>query len=78
MELKKKVEMVQDLRIIDDVFFEVFAQDIPACQEILRTILEDDQLIVKDVITKQQSESIWPLRETGCSVCPWRWNKMQY
>ena len=59
MELKKKVEMVQDLRIIDDVFFEVFAQDIPACQEILRTILEDDQLIVKDVIVQSSNRNLY-------------------
>ena len=37
--LKEKEEKVKDLRPIDDVFFEVFASDIPACQEILRTIL---------------------------------------
>lgn len=48
MELQEKVGRVQELRLLDDVFFEVFAEDIPACQEILRTILEDDQLIVDD------------------------------
>ena len=41
MDLQEKVKRVQEFRLIDDVFFEVFAEDIPACQEIIRTILED-------------------------------------
>ena len=48
--LEEKVEKVKDLRPIDDVFFEVLAGDIPFCQEMLRILLEDENLVVKDVI----------------------------
>lgn len=47
--LEEKVEKVKDLRPIDDVFFEVLADDIPFCQEMLRILLEDENLVVKDV-----------------------------
>ena len=40
--LEEKVEKVKDLRLIDDVFFEVLADDIPFCQEMLRILLEDE------------------------------------
>ena len=42
-----------------NVFFEVFASDIPACQEILRTIIEDDDLIVNDVIVQSSERNIY-------------------
>ena len=48
--LEDKVEKVKDLRPIDDVFFEVLADDIPFSQEMLRILLEDENLVVKDVI----------------------------
>mgnify|MGYP000582942432 FL=1 len=48
--LEEKEEKVKDLRPIDDVFFEVLADDIPFCQEMLRILLEDENLVVKDVI----------------------------
>lgn len=44
--LAEKKERVKKLRPIDDVFFEVLADDLEVCQEILRTILKDDRLIV--------------------------------
>lgn len=40
--LAEKRERIKKLRPIDDVFFEVLADDLEVCQEILRTILEDD------------------------------------
>ena len=39
--LEQKKRKVQDFRPIDDVFFEVLANDVPFCEELLRTILED-------------------------------------
>lgn len=42
--LQEKFEKVKDFRPIDDVFFEVLAQNKEVCQEILRVILEDDGL----------------------------------
>jgi len=44
---KEKLEKVRDLRPIDDVFFEVLAQNKGVCQEILRTIMEDSQLTIQ-------------------------------
>ena len=48
MNQKEKIEKIKEFRLIDDVFLEVFASDIPACQEILRTILEDEKLTVNE------------------------------
>ena len=59
MELQEKVRRVQEFRLMDDVFFEVFAKDIPACQEILRTILEDDGLIVEEVIVQSSERNLY-------------------
>ena len=59
MDLQEKVKRVQEFRLIDDVFFEVFAEDIPACQEIIRTILEDPELIVHDVIVQSSRRNLY-------------------
>ena len=59
MNQKEKIEKIKEFRLIDDVFFEVFASDIPACQEILRTILEDEKLIVNDVIVQSAERNIY-------------------
>ena len=57
--LEEKLEKVKDLRPIDDVFFEVLAQNKNVCQEILRTILEDDALIVEDVVTQSSERNLY-------------------
>ena len=64
--LAEKRERVKKLRPIDDVFFEVLADDLEVCQEILRTILKDDRLIVGKVST------------AGCPVYTWGWQSMRY
>lgn len=56
MEMKK---LVTEYRLIDDVFFEVFAKDLLACQEILRTILEDQELVVKEVIVQSDERNLF-------------------
>lgn len=56
---KEKLERVKELRPIDDVFFEVLAQNRSVCQEILRVILEDDKLIVEDVIVQYSNRNIY-------------------
>ena len=58
MTLEEKIEQVKNFRPIDDTFFEVMADDIGVCQEMLRIILEDEKLIVKDVIVKYASDLI--------------------
>lgn len=55
----EKKARVAKLRPIDDVFFEVLAQNPKVCQEILRVILEDDKLVVNDVITQNSERNIY-------------------
>lgn len=55
----EKKAKVEPFRPIDDVFFEALAQNPKVCQEILRVILEDDKLIVKDVITQCSERNIY-------------------
>ena len=55
--LEEKIEQVKNFRPIDDTFFEVLADDIGVCQEMLRIILEDEKLIVKDVIVQRVRET---------------------
>ena len=56
---EEKKEQVQNFRPIDDVFFEVLADDKEVCQEILRTILEDNALIVEEVIVQRSIKNIY-------------------
>lgn len=57
--LEEKIERVKDLRPIDDVFFEVLASKKEVCEEILRTILEDNRLVVKDVIVQSSERNLY-------------------
>lgn len=59
MNLQEKQEKVKDLRPIDDVFFEVLAKNTSVCQEILRVILEDNDLIVIQVITQNSERNLY-------------------
>ncbi len=59
MTLQEKQEKVKDLRPIDDVFFEVLARNLLVVQEILRTILEDEKLIVNDVIVQSSERNLY-------------------
>lgn len=49
------VKEAKNLRIIDDVLFRLISTREDACQEILRTLLDDDKIIVKSV-TAQKTE----------------------
>lgn len=57
--LKEKEKKVRDLRPIDDVFFEVLADNTEFCQEMLRLILEDDKLVVVDVIVQSSDRNLY-------------------
>lgn len=59
MTLDEKKEQVKDFRPIDDVFFEVMANDPEVCEEILRVILEDSALIVESVIVQNSEKNIY-------------------
>lgn len=57
--LEQKKRKVQDFRPIDDVFFEVLANDVLFCEELLRTILEDQKLVVNDVIVQSSEKNMY-------------------
>ena len=59
MTLEEKIEQVKNFRPIDDTFFEVMADDIGVCQEMLGIILEDEKLIVKDVIVQSSKRNLY-------------------
>lgn len=59
MTAEEKIAQVKNFRLIDDVFFEVFAEDKEACQEILQVILEDDGLTVLDVVVQSSKRNIY-------------------
>lgn len=44
--MKKEQETAQNLRLIDDSLFRMVASDVEVCQEILRTLLDDNDLVV--------------------------------
>lgn len=57
--IEEKKRKVQDFRPIDDAFFEVLADDANFCQEMLRIILDDDELAVEDVIVQNSARNIY-------------------
>ena len=59
LSLEEKLERVKNFRPIDDVFFEVLAENKEVLEEMLRTILEDSGLIVLDVITQHSARNIY-------------------
>jgi len=57
--LEEKFAKVRDLRPIDDVFFEVLASEKAVCEEILRTIMEDPQLVVENVEVQNSLRNLY-------------------
>jgi predicted transposase/invertase (TIGR01784 family) len=55
---KKTVREAKNLRIIDDVLFRLMIEQDGVCQEILRTLLDDEELIVKSVKAQEQEVSL--------------------
>ena len=56
---EEKSRKVKPLRPIDDVFFEVLADDLGVCEEILQTILEDAGLRVTDVVVQSSQRNLY-------------------
>ena len=54
-----KFTRIRNFRPIDDPFFEALAMDPEVCQEMLRTILEDDELIVEEVRTQESIRNLY-------------------
>ena len=70
--IQEKLERVQDFRPIDDVFFEALAQNKEVCQEILRVIMEDKELIVESVITQCSENNLYGRSvrlDALCTLC---------
>lgn len=59
LSFEEKKAKVEDLRVIDDVFFECLAQDKDVDTEILRTILEDPDLQVVDVVVQSDQRNLY-------------------
>ena len=59
LKANRSEEQVKNFRPIDDTFFEVLADDIGVCQEMLRIILKDEKLIVKDVIVQSSERNLY-------------------
>ena len=57
--MKEKLDIIQKLTLMDDIFFEAFAQDQEAVQEMLRVILEKPNLIVKEVRTQDAFSNLY-------------------
>ena len=55
-ELLKRVRL---LRPIDDILFEVLIEDKALCEELLRIVLEDAQLLVKEVIPQKSERNLF-------------------
>lgn len=56
---EQKIANIQKLRPIDDIFFEVLARNPRVCEEMLRTILEDKELVVESVITQMSERNLY-------------------
>ncbi len=58
----------------------MFAEDKAACEEILRTILEDDGLTVIDVVVQSSERNLYgrSVRLDGRPVYPWKWGKSKH
>lgn len=56
---QEKIEDIKKLRLIDDLFFEAFAENKEAIEEVLRVILEDELLSVVDVITQSSGRNLY-------------------
>ena len=56
-EREKVLEIVQELNIIDDTFFQKMAEDIGFCEEMISTILEQ-KVIVKSVVQQNSIQNL--------------------
>ena len=56
---KETLEKIKPLRIIDDALFRLMASRKDVCQEILRTLLDDDNLVVIDVTPQNEMISLF-------------------
>ncbi|MCH5267404.1 MAG: PD-(D/E)XK nuclease family transposase [Lachnospiraceae bacterium] len=55
---EEQEKQIQQFRPIDDAFFRVLADDVKFCQEILRVILQDNELTVQSVTTQKDVKNL--------------------
>ena len=58
LNLEKQKQIIQQLKPIDDAFAEKLFEDIPVCQEVLATILEDPGLTITEVIPQNTIKNL--------------------
>lgn len=60
---------IQDLRVLDDVFFEEYIKDIGACEELIQTVLNNPRIHIKqDTLNPQKSIHIVGKRSVRVDV----------
>ena len=57
--LEEKKARIANFRPIDDVFFEVLAENIEVCQEILQTIIGDKDLVVLQSVVQKDLMNLY-------------------
>ena len=55
----EKIQKIQAMRPIDDIFFEVLSENPKVCEEMLRTILDDPKLIVLSTVPQRSEQNIY-------------------
>ncbi|MCH5268533.1 MAG: hypothetical protein J1E62_09340 [Lachnospiraceae bacterium] len=55
---EEQKKRIQQFRPIDDTFFEVLADDVNFCQELLRVILEDKDLTVQSITPQKDVKNL--------------------
>ncbi|MGN0390419.1 MAG: hypothetical protein ACI4L2_06355 [Wujia sp.] len=56
---RETLETVKGLRLIDDALFRLVGARIEACQEILRTLLDDKELVVIQAVPQETMTSLY-------------------
>lgn len=67
--IQEKLDFIRSFTLMDDVFFEAFAQNVLAIQEMLRTILEEPELIVVEVTTQDAIPNLYGRSVRLDAVC---------
>lgn len=57
--IQEKRAVIEKFTLMDDIFFEAFADDKKAIQEMLRVILDDPKLVVLEVITQRKIRNLY-------------------
>jgi predicted transposase/invertase (TIGR01784 family) len=56
---EEKIERIKQLRLIDDMFFEVFGHCREAVEELIRVILQDERIVVQDSLVQSSLRNLY-------------------